>query len=123
MNAFDRNDAVILKYHPNKIPGRIRDFRLKSSGIFEYHVYYDNKFLIPNNDWHSEGELDYNIIVNNRWFYIDTDMYCPVCNTPWKETKSPISGEIWHDCIKCNMKKESLIKASTPPKVPDYEDW
>jgi len=34
---------------------------------------------------------------------------CPKCNSEWNISKSPFSGEVWKDCLKCNMKEEDII--------------
>ncbi len=38
---------------------------------------------------------------------IDSEYNCPVCGEKWKETWH--NTGIWHDCLKCNARKEDLV--------------
>jgi len=65
--------------------------------------------------------LDSNIVINGgfdgnvrvdgpsgRWQVKNKETHCPTCDIIWKTSESPISGDLWRDCNKCNKRYEDF---------------
>jgi len=90
---FKFGDKVKVAKHFGKISS------VKSNGIdYICRVKFDNGDLIPNEMEYKESEIDF---INGG------DNSCPICHTPWTETK--FGNKVWKDCNRCGKKSEDIL--------------
>lgn len=56
----------------------------------------------------SDDDLDIWSMAYGEDSSVNTETHCPVCRSEWKETW--ISHRPVYDCLKCNKKKEDIVK-------------
>ena len=113
-------EGVILaiQYNPNKPP--------------TYTVKFKRKGLIPSSMDYDEGSLKLipnslastNQAISSSFGYWgdgstteywgsrvkhSTDTHCPICKQEWHITESPVLGDIWKTCTKCNRTYEDIL--------------
>ena len=65
----------------------------------------------PNPNIVINGGFDGNVRVDGpsgRWQVKNKETHCPTCDMIWETSKSPISGDLWRDCHKCNKRYEDF---------------
>ena len=103
----------IVKCNGNE--ARVTSSWQESDGKVVCRIKYTNTNITPN-----EIEVDAKALMfssghSNKFSYkemFERDERCPNCSSRWHITESPIFGkkEVWVDCLKCNMRKEDIVK-------------
>ena len=85
--------------------GTVAHRQINAQDNWEYKIAFDNPSLIGGTGWFPEESL---VSVELRR-KPSTQNNCPICGSPWVKTQSPIYGEEWQDCPKCNKTKEQIL--------------
>lgn len=97
LTKFNIGDRVKVNGHSGEIIQR-------RHGAFhghEFKVKFDKSDLIGTNGWFLEDSV--------KLLGPSIQNECPWCGSKWKETKSPVLGEVWYDCPKCKKSKEEIL--------------
>ncbi len=107
MKKFFMGERVKL----NGFLGNIWDYKYENNSIY-YKIKFDDKDrLIGADDWYREIDIEY------------AEERCPVCNSKWDISKSPVLDTYWYDCPICKKTKETITKEvkNNPPKPADSD--
>ena len=93
MNKYSIGERVKIRGYK----GNIIDLSLGTEN--QYKIKFDQSDeLIGADDWYSEDSIE------------PEESYCPICNSVWKKTQSPVVGVDWFDCPICKKTKETIEK-------------
>jgi hypothetical protein len=84
----------------------VRSVRIDTNGNYHYVVKWDSEQLIPREMEYPEMHLNETLKLYNR--FIDTSIYCPLCENKWHKTA--YGNNVWFDCLRCGKKKEDIVK-------------
>ena len=116
---FDKDDIIKYRGYKAIVKDTRYDFLFNK---YELIIKFKNEKLIPNEMNVFEDDEEVVLVQKND--------ICPLCDTQYKVTRSPVLNEAYYDCLKCGMRREDIeevVKSkksvnTTNPYQPWWED-